>query len=87
MMFISGCSLYQKEIVQTNEDLRDLKEAFVYSLPDFPKPHPNVVIELKEACQQKSCQRLYDWLGKLLVLQKQLEILREKNDHEKGLSE
>jgi len=43
-------------------------------LPVFPAPHPHVVTELKEVCPKDKCYRLYDWLGKLMVFQKQLRV-------------
>lgn len=51
------------------------------TLPQFPKPHPKIVDELKILCGDKvneKCVHVYGFLGKLMIFDKQLTIFREK---------
>lgn len=66
---MNGCQTYPTEI--RNDDL------LLSAVPAFPAPHPSVVGELKEVCPKEKCIKLYDWLGKLMVFEKQLKVLKE----------
>lgn len=66
---MTGCSTSISEI--KNDDL------ILSAVPAFPVPHPGVVGELKEVCPKDKCIKLYDWLGKLMVFEKQLAVLKE----------
>jgi len=46
-------------------------------LPPFPIPQDAAVKELIEVCPYDKCCALYDWLGKLKVLQEQLDLYKE----------
>ena len=66
---MSGCA---DSVIRTNPE-----PLIVKAVPVFPAPHPFVVKELKEVCPKDKCQRLYEWLGKLMVFEKQLQVYRE----------
>lgn len=69
-MFTSGCS----------DSVREIRtETFIAKAnPVFPIPHPDTVKELKDVCPKDKCHKLYDWLGKLMVFEKQLKIYKKE---------
>lgn len=69
MTCITGCGASVKEI--------KIDDLVVQAVPIFPAPHPQVVAELKEACPKDKCVRLYEWLGKLMVFERQLGVFKE----------
>lgn len=66
---MSSCSSLPTET--KNNDL------LLSAVPSFPAPHSSVVGELKEVCPKDKCIKLYDWLGKLMVFEKQLKVLKD----------
>ena len=71
MISISGCETYNNHPTNVNWLIAE-------SLPPFPIPDPKVADELTEACPSHKCIALYDWLGRLKVLQEQLELYKVK---------
>jgi len=45
-------------------------------LPEFPKPHEDMIQELKDACPDNKCIALHNWLWKLIVLEKQMALYK-----------
>ena len=46
------------------------------SLPPFPHPSPLVADELQEVCPHDKCVAMYDWIGKLKILDEQLALYK-----------
>lgn len=46
------------------------------SLPSFPSPSPKVADELEEVCPSNNCEAIYDWIGKLKILEEQLGLYK-----------
>jgi hypothetical protein len=46
------------------------------SLPTFPHPTSKVADELEEVCPANKCEAIYAWIGKLKVLEEQLELYK-----------
>lgn len=72
MSFIISCSTYQ------SEQKPNIDRLIVKSLPEFPKPHEDMIQELKDACPDNKCIATHNWLWKLIVLEKQMALY--KND-------
>ena len=71
LVCMSGCANYRKE--PENNDL------IVNSIPRFPIPHEDTVKELKTVCSYRKCNKMYDWLGRLMIFEKQLEVVDNVN--------
>lgn len=50
----------------------------VNSIPQFPAPHKDIVKELEMSCKGNNCNRLYEWLGKLMIFEKQLRVVKDE---------
>lgn len=70
MSFMVSCSTYQSEQKPNIDNL------IIKSLPTFPKPHEDVIQELKDACPDNKCIALHNWLWKLIILEKQLALYK-----------
>jgi hypothetical protein len=77
MIFITSCDKSLSVDQKINID-----HLIVRSLPIFPVPSITVVDELKEVCPEDKCIALHEWLGRLVVLEKQLALYEklELND-------
>lgn len=67
---MTGCTTSPTENQSHNDTL------LLSAVPAFPAPHVDVVRELKDVCPKDKCNRIYDWFGKLMVLEKQLAVLK-----------
>lgn len=67
-LFTNSCSTYPEELKSD--------ELVLSTVPTFPSPHSDIVRELKEVCPKDKCHRLYDWLSKLMVFEKQLSLCK-----------
>gem|GEM_PF-4839555 len=65
-LLMSGCTSCQEE-TNSHDNL------FLSTIPAFPAPHPAIVAEIKEIRQKVKCPHLKDWLGKLMVFERQLK--------------
>lgn len=68
-ILITGCSTFPIE-TKSNDLL-------LSAVPSFPAPHSLMVGELKEIRQKVNCPHLKDWLGKLMVFERQLAELKK----------
>ena len=50
----------------------------VKASPVFPRLDAEVVKELKEVCPKDKCFKLYEWLAKLLVFKKQMNVYKKE---------
>lgn len=70
--YMSGCSSFHQTI---NND-----KFIIDSIPNFPYPHNEAVKELSLNCDGIKCVKLYEWLGKLMIFEKQLSVVRESKN-------
>lgn len=68
ILFTNGCAQTK---TQTNSC-----SVMALSLPSFPSTSPKVADELEEVCPSNKCEAIYDWIGKLKVLEEQLELYK-----------
>ncbi|GAO97671.1 hypothetical protein Cva_00307 [Caedimonas varicaedens] len=55
----------------------------VRAVPPFPAPTPSLFLELQGVCGKDKCPRLYDWLGKLMIFEKQLDLYETEFSRDK----
>ena len=68
-LFMNGCSSFHQTI---NND-----KFIIDSIPNFPYPHKDTIKELSLSCNGFKCLKMYEWLGKLMIFEKQLNVIRE----------
>jgi hypothetical protein len=73
IIFCAGCD-------QARIPLNNSRFLIAKSLPPFPHPSPLVADDLVEACPNHKCVALYEWIGKLKILQAQLDLYKELTD-------
>jgi len=71
LLFTVGCSSCPQVI---NRDSLIIK-----AIPAFPAPHKDTVKELSTVCKGNDCSRLYEWLGKLMIFEKQLKVVKTQD--------
>jgi len=69
MIFTISCDKSQHAEPKTNFD-----HLLIKSLPIFPIPSIDVINELEEVCPEDKCMALHEWLGRLIILDKQLTL-------------
>lgn len=72
LIFTSSCDKSLHAEVKLNLDHLVAK-----SLPVFPVPSKDVVSDLEEVCPKEKCVALHEWLGRLVVLDKQLALYED----------
>lgn len=76
----AGCQSSHTLPVPTPCPKQAIQSLYSITLPQFPRPHPKLVDELKTLCPKNDTQKcvyLYDYLGKIMVFEKKLKIYRE----------
>ena len=75
---MSGCQAGNDVAYQINvKSMRTLKSA---EIPVFPSPSEECNEEIKRVARPETCPYFYQWLGKLMILEKQLKILKMKKN-------
>lgn len=69
-IFINGCAGIEKKV--------DINSLIKSSVPPFPYPDASVVDELTDVCPKHKCIRLYEWFGRLMIFDKQLQIYKDE---------
>jgi len=75
---MNGCKSIVREVEKDTENIDHL---IISAVPIFPSPHPDIVKELEEVCPKDKCFHLYEWFGKLKILDEQLQVYEEMIKH------
>ncbi len=76
MLCMPGC---QTRNDAAYSDINDIITAMKnVQIPEFPKPSKECGEELKRFVPQEKCPYLYSWLGKLMIFEKQLGVLKNE---------
>ena len=71
-----GCQAKNDAPYQSNvKAIKVLKNA---EIPVFPKPSKECGEEIKKFATPETCPHLYNWLGKLMIFEKQLGVLKNE---------
>ena len=75
-ILILGCQAKNDTPYQSNvKAIRMLKNA---EIPVFPKPSKECGEEIKKFATPETCPYFYQWLGKLMIFEKQLGVLKNE---------
>jgi hypothetical protein len=77
MTFITGCE-------NSLNDQINLDSFEAAAIPAFPVPAPETEEEIKKACSAAQCPNIYDWLGKLMIFEQQIDVYKQNSLTYKG---
>lgn len=72
MLCMVSCSQSQLE------PKKNIDSLIIKTLPKFPKPHIDVIDELKAACPENKCIATHTWLWQLIILEKQMALYKNE---------
>ena len=76
MLCMTGCQGNNDAAYNDNsETITALKNA---QIPEFPKPSKECGEEMKRFVPKEKCPHLYSWLGKVMIFEKQLGVLKNE---------
>lgn len=76
MLCMPGCQTRNNAAYNNNsETINALKNA---QIPEFPMPSKECGEEMKRFVPQDKCPHLYSWLGKVMIFEKQLGVMKNE---------